>query len=446
MKSFEVQPADGALTGAATVSGDKSISHRAIILGGLCDGESEVRGLSEGEDNLSTRRALEQLGVGVERRGDLVVVTGHGLRGLSRPSEPIDCGNAGTGMRLLCGLAAGQPFDVELTGDESLTRRPMKRVAAPLGLMGARVEGRSESGNIYPPLRVSGSALHGIDYPSPVASAQVKSAILLAGLYAKGTTTVREPGSSRDHTERMFEFMGISLGRPEKHVVVLDPAKVPDRLEPRTILVPADPSSAAFLVAAALVCDVERLAVPGVCINPTRTGFLDVLSNMNARIEREAMNGSGVEPVADLVLSRGAGDELVATRVAGDVTVRAIDEIPILAVVAAFAEGETVFSDAAELRVKESDRIATTCAMLRAFGVEVEERDDGFSVLGKSGRSLRAARVDAAGDHRIAMAAAVAALRADGPTRIDDVENVATSFPGFDQTLCRLGAAIRVIE
>jgi 3-phosphoshikimate 1-carboxyvinyltransferase len=347
-------------------------------------------------------------------------------------------------MRLLSGLAAGQDFEVVLVGDESLTARPMRRVADPLGYMGATVKGTDRDGNIYPPLTIRGGNLRGIDYQSPVASAQVKSAILLAGLYAEGVTSVREPGSSRDHSERLLRYLGAPLTVPEPNCTVLDPSGWGRELEARPIVVPADPSSAAFVLAAALIAGVERVSVPSTCVNSTRTGFLDALMAMNALVEREAMNEDGSEPVANLVVSRGAGDAMKAAQVDGNLTVRSIDELPILAVVAAFADGETVFADAAELRVKESDRIATTCAMLRAFGVEVEERDDGMIVAGQRGRTLEPARVDAAGDHRIAMAGAVAALRAKGPCRIDDVDNVETSFPGFAELMNGLGADVRV--
>jgi len=445
MRAFEVEPAHEPLHGTARVPGDKSIGHRSAILGALCDGDVEVVGLSEGEDNRSTRRAMAAMGVEFEHRGEVLVVHGRGLHGLRAPAEPLDCGNAGTGMRLLCGLAAGQSFPVTLTGDESLTQRPMRRVAAPLEQMGAKVSGREVGGKLYPPLHVQGGALVGIDYQSPVASAQVKSAILLAAMYARGRTRVVEPGPSRDHSERMLRYLGVPVEEPALHTVTLDPDAWDGRLVARPIAVPADPSSAAFIVAAGLIAGARRVTLPGTCVNPTRTGFLDVLIAMGATIGREDIDESGCEPVATLVLERGAGDELRAGRVAGDVTVRAIDELPILSVVAAFADGDTDFADAAELRVKESDRIATTCAMLRAFGVEVSERDDGFTVRGVPGRTLRAARIDAAGDHRIAMAGAVAALRADGPSRIDDVDNVATSFPGFDRLMNELGAALRLV-
>jgi len=389
---------------------------------------------------------MAQLGVEIEDHGTRATIRGRGLRQLRQPERPIDCGNSGTSIRLLSGLCAGQSFEVEMSGDESLSRRPMKRVATPLQLMGAEISGRQEGGNIYPPLRIRGGRLRGIDYPSPVASAQVKSAILLAALYAEGATRVTEPGSSRDHTENMFAYLGVPISRPAPREVVLDPGGWDGVLEARPIDVPGDPSSAAFLVAAGLLVGTTELVIEAVCTNATRTGFLDALDAMNAKVRRREVVGEAVETVASLVLEAGAGDELRATKVAGDTTVRAIDELPILAVVAAFAAGTTDFADAAELRVKESDRIATTCAMLRAFGVEVEERPDGFTVAGDPERTLRAARIDAAGDHRIAMAASVAALRADGKTRIDDVDNVATSFPSFTSVFGHLGAQIREVD
>jgi 3-phosphoshikimate 1-carboxyvinyltransferase len=445
MTAFLVEPIERPAGGRLEVPGDKSIGHRSLLLSALCDGELEVSGLSGGQDNARTRAAVEAMGARVEDLGPgRVRVTGVGTDGLCAPAGTIDCGNSGTSIRLLCGLLAGQRFTTSLSGDDSLSSRPMRRVSEPLAQMGARVEGRTRGdrpGEVYPPLVVHGAAgrLRGIDASLAVASAQVKSAILLAGLYADGAVRVREPGPSRDHSERMLAYLGAPITVLSDGAVV-DARGWDRRLRARPLAVPGDPSSAAFMIAAALVAGVERVEVTGVCVNPTRTGFLDVLAELGATIERAGQREVGGEPIADLVVSAATSgwQSLRGAVVEGATTVRSIDELPILAVVAARASGTTEIRDAAELRVKESDRIATTCAMLRAFGVDVEERRDGLVVHGRPGQRLRAAQVDAAGDHRIAMAAAVAALAADGTSRVDDVENVATSFPGFADALNRL--------
>jgi 3-phosphoshikimate 1-carboxyvinyltransferase len=432
MTDFTIEPAGG-VSGDVEVPGDKSIGHRAVLFAALADGACEVTGLSGGEDNLRTVAALQALGVRIAGG----VVHGVGLDGLRAAAGPLDCGNSGTSMRLLTGLLAAQGFASELVGDEYLSRRPMRRVAEPLGRMGARVDGRpgKKPGEIYPPLTiVPAGGLIGIDYASPVASAQVKSAILLAGLYARGRTVVREPGPSRDHTERMLRFLGAPIGAGDGAAWV-DPDGWDRRLVARPLRVPGDPSSAAFLWAAALVAG-GSVRVRGVCVNPTRTGFLDAIAAMGADIVRENPREDAGEPIADVVV-RG-GRPLVGVELAGDLVVRAIDEIPILAVVAARARGTTTIRDAAELRVKESDRVATTVALLRAFGVAADERADGLVVAGGGG--LRPGDVDSHGDHRIAMAAAVAALVAGG--RVRDVANVATSFPSFARLVGEIGGRI----
>ncbi|HKA89190.1 MAG TPA: 3-phosphoshikimate 1-carboxyvinyltransferase [Haliangiales bacterium] len=434
MTDWIVEPA-GPLSGDVAVPGDKSIGHRAVLFAALTDGPCEVTGLSGGEDNLRTVAALQALGVRVAEG----VVQGVGLDGLRAAAAPLDCGNSGTSMRLLTGLLAAQPFRSELVGDEYLHRRPMRRVAEPLGRMGARVAGRpgqgKKAGEIYPPLVVEpAGTLRGIDYESPVASAQVKSAILLAGLYARGRTSVREPGPSRDHTERMLRFLGAPIATGERTTAV-DPDGWDRRLRARPLRVPGDPSSAAFLLAAALVTG-GTVRVRGACVNPTRTGFLDAIAAMGADVALENPREEAGEPIADVVV-RG-GRPLRGVDLAGDLVVRAIDEVPILAVVAARAEGTTTIRDAAELRVKESDRVATTVALLRAFGVAADEREDGLAIAG--GTALRPGDVDSHGDHRIAMAAAVAAAVAGG--RVVDVANVATSFPTFARLLRELGARV----
>ena len=454
MTSYVIEPAQGAIVGDVEVPGDKSIGHRAAILGALASGEVKITGMGRGSDNRNTLRAAAALGAAVTEGGGEIRIHGLGLDRLRPPKGPIDCGNAGTGMRLLAGILAGQPFSSTLMGDESLSRRPMRRIADPLARMGAWVRGNdgARRGEVYPPLSIEGpkgERLRGIHCTLDVASAQVKSAVLLAALFAEGRTTVQEPGPSRDHTERMLRYLGAPVQAPVQafggggaREVWLDPAGWDRVLAARSLNVPGDPSSAAFLLAAGLMAPRGDVIVRGVCVNETRTGFLDALAAMGARVDRLNERDAGGEPVADLRIADGAG-ALRAATLGGELVVRAIDELPILAVVAARAEGATSFRDAAELRVKESDRIATTAAMLRALGVEVEERPDGFTVIGRGDRPFEPGRIDAAGDHRIAMSAAVAALAASGPVRVDDVDNVATSFPEFPAVFAALGAAIR---
>ena len=455
MKSFIVEPVSGPLSGRIEVPGDKSIGHRALLFGGLCDGEVEVTGLSGGQDNARTRVAMEAMGVRVSDLGPgHVRVAGVGLDHLAPARGAIDCGNSGTSMRLLCGLLAGQRFDSRLVGDESLSRRPMRRATEPLRSMGAAIDGVSRAdrpGELYPPLVVRGvkRRLRGIDVELAVASAQVKSAVLLAGLYADGPVRVREPGPSRDHTERMLAELGAPVATARDGSVTLDPAGWDRRLTASAFAVPGDPSSAAFLVAAALLAGASRLEIARVGLNPTRVGFLDALDEMGARVRRVTSGGAGGagEPIGDLVVEAPAGGAgLRAATVGGSLVVRAIDELPILSVLAARADGTTEITDAAELRVKESDRLATTCAMLRAFGVEVEELPDGMVIRGQPGGRLRAAHIDSAGDHRIAMSATIAALVADGPSRIEDTGNVATSYPGFAGALNQLAGGQVVTE
>lgn len=452
MTSFVVEPVSGPLSGRSEVPGDKSIGHRSLLFGGLCDGEVAVSGLSGGQDNARTRVAMEAMGVRVVDRGPgRVAISGVGVDGLSAARGAIDCGNSGTSMRLLCGLLAGQRFDSRLFGDESLSRRPMRRVTEPLRAMGAVIDGVSRAdrpGEVYPPLVMRGGRLlHGIDVELAVASAQVKSAILLAGLYADGPVEVREPGPSRDHTERMLAQLGAPIASGRDGSVTLDPVGWDRRLAATALEVPGDPSSAAFLVAAALVAGARDLTLARVCLNPTRTGFLDALDEMGAGVRRVVATAGPGEPIGDLVVDAPIGGaNLRATSVGGSLVVRAIDELPVLSVLAARADGTTSIADAGELRVKESDRLATTCAMLRAFGVEVEELPDGLVIRGQPGGRLRAAHIDSHGDHRIAMSATIAALVADGPSRIEDTDNVATSYPGFARALNQLAGGQVVSE
>jgi len=406
------------------VPGDKSISHRAALFGALARGRTEITGFLEGEDCLATLRAVRALGVEVTRKGPgHYLVDGAGSDGLTEPEDVIDCGNAGTGARLLVGVLAGQPFWSILTGDESLRSRPMDRVAAPLRRMGATVVGRREGSRL--PLAVRGvRPLKAITYESPVASAQVKTALLLAGLWADGPVTVREPAPSRDHTERMLGGFGARLTvTPEG--VTLTPG---GELRGQPVAVPGDISSAAFfLVAGALMADPE-LTVAHVGTNPTRTGVLEVLAAMGASIRQDspAGPGSAAEPAADLMVRRS---RLHGAEIGGPLIPRLIDEVPILAVAAAVAEGPTEVRDAAELRVKESDRIRAIAAELGRMGARITERPDGLRIEG--GTRLRGAAVASGGDHRMAMALVIAGLLADGETVVEDTDCIATSFPGF---------------
>ncbi|GHE25967.1 3-phosphoshikimate 1-carboxyvinyltransferase [Vulcaniibacterium thermophilum] len=419
------------LRGRLRVPGDKSVSHRAIMLGALAEGVTRVRGFLEGEDTRATARVFERLGVRIETPdASERIVRGVGLRGLRPPAAPLDCGNAGTGMRLLAGVLAAQPFDSVLIGDASLSRRPMGRVIDPLSRMGALIE--AEPGGL-PPLRIRGGrALRGIEYATPVASAQVKSALLLAGLYAQGETVVREPHPTRDYTERMLA----AFGWPIEFAPGFARIAGGHRLRATEVDVPADFSSAAFFLVAGSVIPGSDLTLEAVGMNPRRTGLLDVLRAMGADIEQTNRREQGGEPVADLVVRHAPlhGIEVPVDRVPD-----MIDEFPALFVAAACAEGVTVVRGAAELRVKESDRIAVMAEGLRALGCEVEEAPDGARIVGTP---LRGGAVHSRGDHRIAMSFAIAAQRAAAPVRIDDVDNVATSFPGFDELARRAGLAL----
>ncbi|HET9993475.1 MAG TPA: 3-phosphoshikimate 1-carboxyvinyltransferase [Kofleriaceae bacterium] len=440
-------PAQRPLDGTVTIPGDKSIGHRALLFSLLSETPMRVLGLGDGADNGRSAKAIVQLGATVRRDGPSpgggLVIQGTGLRGMRAPEGAIDCGNSGTTIRLLCGLLAGQPFATGLVGDESLSTRPMARVIDPLRRMGATCTGVARGADIVPPLTVGPAtrALSAIAIELEMASAQVKTALLLAGLYADGTTSVTEPGPSRDHTERMLAYLGAPLvaERLTSHVTTTG---WNGRLAGEGFSVPSDPSSSAFLVAAAILAGAREVRLPNVCINPTRTGFLDAIAAMGGEVVLEDRDDHGPEPLATLVV-RGAAHELRATEIAGDLAVRSIDELPVLAVIAARARGTTTVRDAGELRVKESDRIATTCAMLRAFGIACEAHRDGFTVEGRPDRPFDAAHVHAEGDHRIAMAAAVGGLVAAGETVVEDADNVATSYPGFAAALASLGAVVR---
>lgn len=417
------------VSGRIRVPGDKSISHRALMIGALADGRTRIRGFLPGEDCLATLAALRTLGVQIDTTDpDCIVVEGVGLHGLRAPLAPLDMGNSGTGMRLLAGILAGQPFATELTGDDSLRRRPMERVAGPLRDMGATVE----TTNGKPPVRITGRALKPIDYTSPVASAQVKSAILLAGLFASGDTRVTEPGISRDHTERMLETFGAEISYGNRVATIHGPG----HLTACDVSVPGDLSSAAFALGAGCLAAGAGLSVAGVGINPTRTGVLDILRLMGARIRVDERLIMGKEPVATL---RVEPSRLHGVEIPERLIPLAIDELPLVFALAACADGTTVVSGAEELRHKESDRIAVMAAGLRKLGIEVEERADGALI---HGGQLRSGVVDSAGDHRIAMAFSVAAMRAEGPVEILDTANVATSFPNFVPLMQSIGLQV----
>lgn len=435
MPSADPQPAilarpASAVAGSISVPGDKSISHRAVLLGAVAEGLSTVRGFLRGEDCLATLAAMRALGVRVEDDGDVLQIHGAGPDGLRPACAPLDLGNSGTALRLLAGIMAAQDFDSELTGDASLRRRPMERIAAPLRAMGARIETTEGCA----PLRVTGGArLRGIDYVLPVASAQIKSALLLAGLWARGRTTIHSPGLTRDHTERMLQTMGVLLEQHSDGVVSLEG---PARLSGTEIEVPGDFSSAAFFMVAGLLGAESGLLIRNVGVNPTRTGLLEILGRMGGRIELKRHSASRAEPVADVYVERS---DLHGVEVGGEDIALSIDELPVLCIAAACATGRTIVTDAAELRHKESDRIVVMNAGLRAVGIEAEERPDGLVIEG--GR-IHGGTVDSHGDHRVAMAFAVASVAAQSEIMIVRTAEIATSFPGFLRTAATAGLAL----
>ena len=431
---YLVQPG-GRLKGRLRVAGDKSISHRSVMLGALAKGVTHVTGLLEGEDVLCTLAAFRAMGVMAKgpEQGRLTI-QGVGLHGLRPPAQPLDMGNSGTAMRLMAGILAGQVFDSVLIGDESLSKRPMKRVSEPLGQMGAHIE-TNEGGR--PPLRIhGGQKLRGIDYPMPVASAQVKSALLLAGLYADGETVVTEPAPTRDHTERMLRGFGYDVQVDGPRVRV----RGGGTLTACDIDVPADISSATFFLVGAAISAGSELVLEHVGINPTRIGVINILRLMGADLAIENAREVGGEPVADL---RIRGGRLKGIRIPEEQVPLAIDEFPALFIAAACAQGETVLTGAHELRVKESDRIAVMAAGLKRLGIAAQETPDGIVI---QGGQLSSGEVDSHGDHRIAMAFAMSALRASGPITIRDCKNVATSFPDFVELAKRAGLAVEVIQ
>ncbi len=430
MNEFRVRPIRR-LEARFAVPGDKSMSHRAAMIAGLADGVSEVRNFLPSEDCLNTLKAMQACGVEVEVLEEMpgfgpVTMRIHGRRmKLAAPAGPIDCGNSGTGMRLLAGLLAGQDFTSELFGDESLSGRPMGRIIDPLAQMGARIEALGEKPGCAP-LRIHGARLHPIRYELPVASAQVKSAVLLAGMFCEGVTTAVQPADTRDHTERMFESFGVKVSR-ERQAISLAGGQVP---QARDFRVPGDISSAAFWVVAAAAIPGSHLVIENVGLNPTRTAVLDVIGRMGAKITRTPRSTDDGEPIGDIEI-RGA--ELSGTELLRAEIPNLIDEIPVIAVAAALGKGKTVIRNAKELRVKETDRIATVVGNLRAMGGRIEEFEDGMEITG--GAPLQAAVLESHGDHRIAMAFAIAGLFAEGETVIRNTACVNTSYPGFSRQL-----------
>ncbi len=436
MRSWILHATDR-IQGAIRVPGDKSISHRSLLLGAMAHGTTEVHGFLRSEDCLATRDALGALGVQIgESPGGCVQIVGQGPEALREPEMILDAANSGTSLRLLAGLLAGRPFLTILTGDSSLRKRPMRRVVEPLTVMGATLLGRANGH--YPPLAIRGRELSGIAWESPVASAQVKSAILLAGLQATGETSVTEPMLSRDHTERMLEAFGVFPRRRGTTVTVPGQA----RLRAARIAIPGDLSSAVFFLVAAAACPGSEVTIQDVGVNPTRAGALEVLASMGARVSRTHERTEAGEPLADLCVQ---GGHLRGSAIGIHQIPRSIDEIPALAVAAALAEGETTVAGAAELRVKEVDRLAALAGELARLGVRVAEEQDGLRILG--GRPLRGAVVSSRGDHRMAMSLAIAALFAEGESRIQDVACVETSCPGFATLLAAVapGCGIREV-
>ena len=421
----------GTVGGSLAVPGDKSISHRALMLGGIARGTTRINGFLDSADCRATLEALRALGVRVERPGaGEILVSGAGPGGLRASALALDMGNAGTAMRLFMGLLAGQPFDATLVGDESLMRRPMERVAKPLRLMGARID--TEEG--HPPVRIHGStALRAIDYLLPMASAQVKSAILLAGLHANGLTRVTEPAPTRDHTERMLQAFGVELERRGPTVSV----RGGQTLRGTVVSVPGDISSAAFFIVAGCLAANAGLTIRGVGVNPTRTGLIDMLRLMGAAIDIKPLLGAGAEPMADITVRAAPLHGVVVPE---HLVPLGIDELPVFFIAAACARGETLVTGAAELRVKESDRLAAMAAGLTAVGVQCELLPDGLRI---QGGGLRGGRVHSHGDHRVAMAFAIASVRATAPIEVEDVANVGTSFPDFPAAARAIGLKLR---
>jgi len=440
MATLAINPG-GPLRGTMTVPGDKSITHRAIVLTALAEGTGTIKDYCRGEDCLNTMRALQALGVKIDEARDSLRVHGKGIWGLAEPTGIVDCGNSGTGIRLLTGLLAGQDFFAVLTGDASIRRRPMGRIVKPLREMGATIAGRK--GGELAPLAVTGGRLRAITYSSPVASAQVKSSLLLAALFAQGTTRLTEPRLSRDHTERLFQFYGLPLKREGTTLMMEGRPSVGWTATP-ALTVPGDLSAAAFFIVGASIVPGSDITVTGVGVNPTRTGILEILTRMGADIQLLHRREEAGEPVADL---RVKSAPLHGVTIGSELIPQTIDEFPVLCVAAAVAEGETVISGAEELRVKESDRITTMAVELRKMGAKITERPDGLLIAGlgrarENGR-LAATRAQSHGDHRVAMSVAIAGLTATSGTEIDGTDCIDTSFPDFNGKLSELLAGSR---
>ena len=424
---MEFTKAAKGLKGQLAVPGDKSISHRAVMLGSIASGNTEIHHFLQGADCLSTISCFRRMGVEIENRGNMVFVHGKGMRGLSAPSGMLDCGNSGTTMRLMSGILAAQPFPSTLAGDASIQKRPMKRIMEPLTQMGAHILSLRENG--CAPLRIKPGKLHGIHYHTPVASAQVKSAILLAGLYSDGPTKVTEPALSRNHTELMLRHFGAEIASEDVTAAVM-PAK---ELYGAKVEVPGDISSAAYFIAAALMVPGSEVLIRNVGVNPTRDGMIRVCQAMGADLTLENVRGREAEPMADLLVRHSS---LKGVEIGGEIIPALIDELPMIAAMACAAQGTTVIKDAAELKVKESNRIRIMVENLSAMGADIRETEDGMIIEG--GHPLHGASVDSHLDHRIAMTFAVTALIADGVTTIKDADCVRISYPGFYQDLSRL--------
>lgn len=410
--------------GQIKVPGDKSISHRAVMLGSLANGVTEISGFLKGADCLSTIDCFRKMGIDIDINGENVTVHGNGLRGLKKPDEMLYTGNSGTTTRLLCGILAGQNFDTSITGDASIQKRPMGRVVKPLSMMGAKIE------NEYCPLYITGTKLHGIDYKMPVASAQVKTAIILAGLYADGETVIHEIEKSRDHTELMLSAMGADLTVDNLDITV----KPTNDLTAVNVDVPGDISSAAFFLVLGAIMPNSQITVTNVGINPTRTGIIDVLKYMGADITLENVHTSAGETVANITVRSSS---LKGTTVGGDIIPRLIDELPIIAVAAVFADGQTVIKDAQELKVKETNRIRAVVDEFNKCGIDITETDDGMIING--GKSIHGADFKTYGDHRMAMSLTVLAQLADGESTLDDSDCACVSYPTFFDDFYKLG-------
>ena len=418
------------LKGEIRVPGDKSISHRAVMLGALAEGETLVHNFLSSADCRATVECFRELGIEIEEEQNLRI-KGKGLHGLTKPEGILNVGNSGTTIRIISGILAGQIFETTITGDSSIQKRPMRRIAEPLTRMGARVQGLGTGEEIYPPLKIIGGKLKSIEYKLPMASAQVKSCVLLAGLYAEGETTVIEPAPSRDHTERMLAYLGVPLRRFKNEIDLRGGVS----FEGREIEVPGDISSAAYFMVAGLLVPDSDILIREVGTNPTRTGIIEVLHRMGANLEvmdEEILSG---EPRANIRV-KYQGARVKGMEMGGELIPKIIDEIPIIAVLATQAEGQTIIKDAKELRVKESDRIKTISTELKKMGARIEEKEDGMVITGPT--KLKGAAVQSYGDHRVAMSLVVAGLAAEGETVIEDTECIETSFPGFESLLSKI--------